>query len=62
MDSLSQTTGVSDTFSRLPDKDKAELQIFLRNESQKSTIQQCTSRLPAHLKSLIPFHPTTVSI
>lgn len=40
MDTLSGTTGVSEVFSKLPDRDKQELQQFLKNESQKSTIQQ----------------------
>ncbi|TID15932.1 putative mitochondrial import inner membrane translocase subunit tim8 protein [Venturia nashicola] len=45
MDSLAQTAGVSDAFSRLSEKDKAELQVFLRNESQKSNIQQSIHKL-----------------
>jgi len=42
MDTLgaASSTGVSEVFSKLSDRDKQEIQVFLRNESQKSTIQQ----------------------
>lgn len=45
MDPLSGSSISTPDVQKLPDKDKLELQNFLRNESQKATIQQCTSTI-----------------